>query len=433
MARIAFFLDTRCIRSSDVRNVDAGNPGIGGTEYMFFLVAAYLARSHQVSMYVTAPGSYPPGIRYVVVRDFSDAAVTISSAGEQIVILRDTEVRRNQPLLHAMKQRVLVWAHNFSRRKTLKACARCPSITRYLCVSREQHARLRDEDLFAKSDYIFNAVVTKTYPTAPSPPTEDNVFYMGSLVKSKGFHIVARYWADIVKAVPTARLHVVGSGRLYNEEASLGPLGIASADYEQQFAEYVTEHGRLRKDIVFHGILGTDKWRFLRQAKVAITNPTGVGETFCIAAAEFGALGVPVVTRKAGGLIDVVDDGVSGILIDAEHELPEAVVGLLTDENRRVAMGRNAMARIRSRFDIEVVIGKWENTIQEILASAPVAPKNRTTTQQRHETGRAGRRRKPATIGVGTAVLKGYLRHSPIEPGKAWLWKKLLDRTPSKT
>ena len=106
---------------------------------------------------------------------------------------------------------------------------------------------------------------------------------------------------------------------------------------------------------------------------MAVTNPTGVGETFGISAAEFGLLGVPVVTRNAGGPIDVVASGVSGILFDDEHDLPEAVVGLLRDEDRRAEMGRNAMARVRSRFDIEVVIDKWHQVIDEILAGDPVA------------------------------------------------------------
>jgi len=433
MARVAFFLDTRRIRSADLRDVEAGNPGIGGTEYMFFLVAAYLARTHQVSMYVTAAGNHPPGIRCVVVQDMRDAAVAVRSAGEEILILRDSEVLPNQALLSSMQLSVLVWAHNFSSRKTLKACARLPGIARYLCVSREQHECLRDEDVFRKSDYIFNAVVTRAYPTEPQPPTQDNVFYMGSLVKGKGFHVLARYWGDIVRAVPTARLHVVGSRRLYNERAALGPLGLASPKYERQFARYVTEHGRLRKDIVFHGLLGADKWRLLREAKVAVTNPTGAGETFCISAAEFGLLGVPVVTRNTGGPIDVVGNGVSGILFDDERELPDAVVGLLRDENRRAEMGWNAMARVRSRFDIEIVIEKWQKVIEEILAGNRVAGDSRITLHGTDGNRRAMSRLQAAVAGVGTTVLRGYVRYSPIEPGKSWLRQKVSDRASSKT
>ncbi len=373
MARIAFFLDTRRIRSVDLRDVDAGNPGVGGTEYMFFLVAAHLARTHQVSMYVTAAGRHPPGIRSIVVRDLRESAVAMQSAGEDILILRESEVLPNRALLRTLPQSVIVWAHNYSNRRTLKTCAKLPGVARYLCVSREQHEHLRGEDVFRKSDYVFNAVVARTHPTELQPPTRDNVVYMGCLVRSKGFHVLARYWRDIVSAVPTARLHVVGTRRLYNEDAALGPLGLASARYERQFARYLTDQGRPRADIVFHGILGADKWRLLREAKVAVTNPTGVGETFGISAAELGLLGVPVVTRKAGGSIDVVASGVTGILFDDERELPEAVIGLLRDEGRRAEMGRNAITRVRSHFDIEVAIAKWHRIIYGILAGDPVA------------------------------------------------------------
>jgi hypothetical protein len=36
-------------------------------------------------------------------------------------------------------------------------------------------------------------------------------------------------------------------------------------------------------------------------------------------------------------------------------------------------MGRNAMARVRSRFDIDVVVEKWRQVIDGILAGDPVA------------------------------------------------------------
>ena len=318
-------------------------------------------------MYVTAAGNYPSGIRCVVVQDLREAAAEFRSAGEQIVILRESEVLPNRSLLKSMQQSILVWAHNYSNRRTLRACARLPAVARYLCVSREQFERLRGEDVFPKADFIFNAVVTRAYPTEPQPPAEDNVFYMGSLVKGKGFHVLARHWDEIARAVPTATLHVVGSRRLYDENAALGPLGLASPRYERRFARYVTQDGRLREDMVFHGIVGADKWRLLRQAKVAVTNPTGAGETFCISAVEFGLLGVPVVTRNAGGPIDIVDSGVTGILVDDERALPGAVVGLLRDENRRADMGRNAMARVRSRFDIEIAIKRWHELIDHVL------------------------------------------------------------------
>jgi len=45
MTRVAFYLNTETLRQVDLRDVDAGNPGIGGTEYLFFLIARHLGTS----------------------------------------------------------------------------------------------------------------------------------------------------------------------------------------------------------------------------------------------------------------------------------------------------------------------------------------------------------------------------------------------------
>ncbi len=374
MLRVAFFLDTRKVRSVDIRDVDAGNPGMGGTEYMFFLIAAYLAKSHDVAMYVTSPGLFPEGITYHEVRDLSEAMARLGADRIGMLILRESDVLPNLQQLHSLTQKVLVWAHNYSGHKTLKACVHCPSIVRYLCVSREQYEQLRDEAIFAKADYVFNAAVTRSYPTQVAFSPENNVFYMGSLIESKGFHILARYWNDIVAQVPDAKLHVIGSGQLYDREATLGPMGIASPAYERLFAKHITESGRLRQDIIFHGTLGADKIELLKQAKVAVTNPTGGGETFCIAALEFELLGVPVVTKNVGGPRNVVLDGKTGILYDQESQLPEAVITLLTQDELRQGMSRNARIFARENFDIDVVLKQWKKIIQDVQLGEAVVP-----------------------------------------------------------
>jgi len=91
------------------------------------------------------------------------------------------------------------------------------------------------------------------------------------------------------------------------------------------------------------------------------------------------------------------------------------------------------MARVRSRFDIEVVIEKWQKVIEEVLAGTPVAGDSRVTLHGTVVTSRASSRLKAAAVGIGTSALRGYVRYSPIEPGKAWLRKKVFGRASSKT
>ncbi len=71
---------------------------------------------------------------------------------------------------------------------------------------------------------------------------------------------------------------------------------------------------------------------------------TGSHETFCQAAQEAKASGVPVVAPAAGGLLDVVDDGHTGLHFtpDSPSALANRVATLIADGERRVAMGAAA-------------------------------------------------------------------------------------------
>lgn len=372
--RIAFYLDTRNVQAIDARDVDAGNPGMGGTEYMFFLIASKLANRRPVTLYVTTPGFFPPNLSCIEVKGLADVVVSMQARGEDVLVLRESEVQPSLATLKATDRKVIVWAHNFSGHRTLRACVECPSIVRYLCVSREQYENLRDEDIFGKADHVFNAMVTRSWPERIAPPPEDNVFYMGSLIEAKGFHVLAKQWSRIAEAVPSAHLHVVGTGQLYDRSVRLGAFGLASPEYERRFLPCLTDKGELRKDVTFHGNLGADKLEVLARAKVAVANPTGVGETFCITAVEFGLLGVPVVTKKVGGPVNVIEDGVTGILYDRESQLAESVIRLLRETDLRDRMGQAASQRVRALFDIEPVLQRWEGLLDQVLSGLPVQP-----------------------------------------------------------
>jgi glycosyltransferase involved in cell wall biosynthesis len=96
-----------------------------------------------------------------------------------------------------------------------------------------------------------------------------------------------------------------------------------------------------------------DKWAFLAGSRIGVVASTG-SEAVSRAALEWMAAGRPVIATMVGGLPDIVDEGMTGLLIAPGD--PEAVAGavkeLLADPARAEAMGRAARARWEEHFSL---------------------------------------------------------------------------------
>jgi glycosyltransferase involved in cell wall biosynthesis len=74
------------------------------------------------------------------------------------------------------------------------------------------------------------------------------------------------------------------------------------------------------------------------------------GEPFGIAVAEAMAAGIPVVAFAEGGPREIVENGVSGILVESEAGLVDALAGLAVDPARAAAVGEAGKRRAEERF-----------------------------------------------------------------------------------
>lgn len=84
---------------------------------------------------------------------------------------------------------------------------------------------------------------------------------------------------------------------------------------------------------------------------------------------EAGLCGVAVVTTDVPGARDVVEDGVTGIVVpvDAPELLASAVGSLSTDPERLRAMGRAARERCLGLFTIDATVESWRRVIKEMV------------------------------------------------------------------
>jgi D-inositol-3-phosphate glycosyltransferase len=92
-------------------------------------------------------------------------------------------------------------------------------------------------------------------------------------------------------------------------------------------------------------------------------------EPFGIVPLEAMACGVPVVVSAAGGLVDSVVDGVTGVHVPPRRPslLADAVAGLLADPERRAALGAAGARRARRRYGWDRIAGSTLEVYASLL------------------------------------------------------------------
>jgi len=99
---------------------------------------------------------------------------------------------------------------------------------------------------------------------------------------------------------------------------------------------------------------------------------TSESESFCLSILEAMCFGCPSVSTHVGGIPEVVQDNVSGILapmgdVDA---LAGAVTDLIRDPARRAVLGRAAQNRAREHFSAAAIVPRYEALYRRVCGSA---------------------------------------------------------------
>jgi glycosyltransferase involved in cell wall biosynthesis len=79
--------------------------------------------------------------------------------------------------------------------------------------------------------------------------------------------------------------------------------------------------------------------------------------------------GIPVVSTRVGGIPEVVEDGIDGILVELgdPHALARAIESLILDDNKYAEISKNALVKIRGKFNQSAWIKKTEQIYHNVL------------------------------------------------------------------
>ncbi|WP_030686982.1 glycosyltransferase family 4 protein [Streptomyces globisporus] len=200
-------------------------------------------------------------------------------------------------------------------------------VERFLCISAAQR------DLLVRSGMPAERLAVK-YNFVPDPGTcrtgtGEHLLFLGRLAEPKGVRLLMAAWDELAAdggvGVP---LVLAGAGPLEREVAAW------------------TEG---RDDARYVGLYDPEECRRAVARSVAVVAPSMARETFGLVVAEAMAAGVPAVAAGHGAFVELVDEGVTGLL----HRPGEA--SSLADCLRRItaapALGREMGPAARRRYE----------------------------------------------------------------------------------
>lgn len=100
-----------------------------------------------------------------------------------------------------------------------------------------------------------------------------------------------------------------------------------------------------------------------------------LAEAFGLVLAEALHLGTPVLATRVGGIPEIVDDGVDGMLVPPGDSgaLEDALVTLLGDPQRRQRLARAGVTKVRERFGFVEMVRAYERVYDGLTAPGPDA------------------------------------------------------------
>jgi glycosyltransferase involved in cell wall biosynthesis len=197
------------------------------------------------------------------------------------------------------------------------------------------------------------------------------VAFAGYIGESKGVHRLFQIWGHVRQQIPDARLTVAGSHKLYDEQRKTGSFGIAHPEFEARYIAPLADQfgGIAEAGIEFVGLQSAHGLRNLYlNSALGVVNPnwSEYTETFCCAAVEMLAAGLPVFSSAAGALPETIGRSGGAVLArtpDIAHTGAE-LARLLVDGPRLHRLGTNGRNFVASSYNLEAILDCWEQLLQ---------------------------------------------------------------------
>lgn len=203
-----------------------------------------------------------------------------------------------------------------------------------------------------KIEIIPNALPSNLIPDEPLKNKQPGavIGFMGRLVPEKGVADLLEAFSIVRKDAPQATMLIAGDGFLKD-------YLVAETD-KKNIAKYVTFLGYNNNSTSF--------WN-----DIDIFVLPSHSEGFGLVLLEAMAHGKGVVATKVGGIPEIIEDKITGIIVRSKHPatLADAIMQCLNNPKKTLLMGKAAMRKIKNHFCLETNIPHLINLYNSLLTS----------------------------------------------------------------
>ena len=192
--------------------------------------------------------------------------------------------------------------------------------------------------------------------TANPDPIHPVILFVGSNMHRKGVPDLVRAVPDVINEHPLAKFVVVGSDTSMDRIMTLcDELGVSR---NVEFVGWKSQ---------------ADLLELYRQAAVFVmpSLTEALGVTFL----ESMAAGVPVIGTNVGGIPEIIQDGINGLLVPVEspNSIAKAINRLLSDQELSGRLVRNATAAL-DRFDVSKMMECTFRLYSKVMEEQSINP-----------------------------------------------------------
>lgn len=218
---------------------------------------------------------------------------------------------------------------------------------------------------------LYNGVDVSQFNAVPGggpkePKKKKMLMCVGRITPEKGLHIVIDAFNTLASKYPDLELCLIGQERItpaeflveLSDDARVRSLkAFYPGSYKKRIMESLAP--ALSSRVFLSGHVSHSEMVSKYYDAMIFLNASYY-ESFGIPVAEAMACGLPVIAARAGGVPEIVEDGLSGLLVEPgdSDALAAAVTKLLENEDLRDSLARAGRERVRERFNWDSIAGE---------------------------------------------------------------------------